>query len=96
MRYKEFSCDYKYQKDLKKEGFKLEQAFTLSDLPKNFECPESLHGWEMRRAIIKWAKKEGYKYFKVVRANGYWRDLHGDYVYELWTGSKEGVEVIAG
>ena len=86
--YKDVGERYAYQIPLEWEGFKLYATFTDNNCPKDFEFPPKDDGWAMRRAIKKWIEGHpaifGDKDWKIVRANGYWRDLYGDYVYEIW------------
>ena len=91
--YKDVGEKYAYQIELEAERYVLEQAFTFSDI-KYVESimgepyPEE-EGWPERRWIKRFAEKIGYKRFKIARAKGYCRDLHGDYVYELWVDKYE-------
>lgn len=90
--YKDVGEIYAYQIPLESEGYRKYDAFTYNEYPKDFVFPDSDNGWVMRRAIKNWIEEhpnifKGY-YWKIVRANGYWRDLHGDYVYEVWVKDK--------
>lgn len=87
--YKDVGERYAYQIPLEQDGFVQHFAFTYNGLyPKDFEFPKPETGWNMRRAIKEWIERhpefsEKFEW-KIVRANGYWRDLHGDFVYEVW------------
>lgn len=93
-KYKDVGEVYTYQIQLLNEGYNLYCPFLYSDYPKDFLFPHPYNGWSMRNAIKKWIN-ENSKFFEnfdwqIVRANGYWRDLHGDYVYEVWIRKKVG------
>lgn len=86
--YKGVGESYAYQLPLETDGFHLWAAFAHNLYPKGYEFPKSNSGWDMRRSIKAWivANPEifhGMEY-RITRANGYWRDLHGKYVYEIW------------
>ncbi len=90
--YKDVDERYAYQIPLEEEGYKRYEAFTYNECPKDFEFPPTNDGWAMRRAIKKWIGEHPNifcdKDYKIARANGYWRDLHGNYVYEVWIKDK--------
>ncbi len=87
-KYKDVGEKYAYQIPLEYDGLKLYSPFTYDNYPGDFEFPPTNNGWIMRKAIKKWALEHpailGGCEYRIVRANGYWRDLHGNYVYELW------------
>lgn len=86
--YKDVGEKYAYQIPLESEGYRRYNDFTDDGCPKDFVFPSSNNGWVMRRAIKSWIEghPDIFKNYcwKIVRANGYWRDLHGSFVYEIW------------
>jgi len=87
--YKEVGEIYAYQRPLVTDGFELYLIFNYQDAPNDFIFPpDENSGWAMRRAVKEYIAKDpefGNQYeYRIARANGYWRDLHGDWVYELW------------
>lgn len=85
--YKDGNEYYAYEIPLHEGNYYRRSSFTCESAPGDFIFPEYRDGWSMRKAIKEWAEKQEWlrvRNYKIVRANGYWRDLHGDFVYELW------------
>ncbi len=88
--YKDVGYIYAYQEDMQRQGFRFFETITDHTYPKEF-LPfipkEPITGWKWRKAIKKYIATyskwfEGYK-VEIVKANGYWNDLH-NFQYEIW------------
>ncbi len=82
-----------YAAKLERQGYQFEENFLpIQGLPDDFPKFNGDGGWAWRRAINEWMAKhpgrwEG-KVCKIVRATGYWKDLHGESTYEIWSKPK--------
>ncbi len=94
--YKTDGSYHAYEMPLLAVGFTLAHSFADSQAgqgtPDGF--PElSEGGWAFRRAIKQWMKDNPAEWqgreCRIVRANGYYRDIHGPFVYEIWAKPKE-------
>ncbi len=87
-RYKDAGEVYAYELPLMEAGFGFVRNFITGGYPEDFPEMPLTGAWAWRRAIKKWMAMHPAmwvgKECRIVRAIGYWRDLHGDFVYEIW------------
>jgi len=98
MFYKDVGEEYSYQRKMRDSGFKRIEWLTFEPgrhNPGNFDekyHPKNNNLLDWRRAIKKFIEKETdipkkYSEYKIMKAVGYWKDLHL-FVYEIFV--KEG------
>ena len=91
------AIDYVYYRKLTNKGYVMIESLleklgceesSKPDLFYDKYAPNSLNCWEHRKAIKKYIEEnpkrfEKYYDLKIIKADGYWRDLH-PFVYEIW------------